>query len=62
MTTSDDNSRHPRPVDHDEDSLYGRGLAIFSAVASRWWVRDDLLGKCVWFEVTADGTAHGTAN
>lgn len=26
------------PVDFDEDSLSGRGLAIISRVADRWWV------------------------
>ncbi|WP_293781262.1 ATP-binding protein [uncultured Aeromicrobium sp.] len=27
-----------KPVDFDEDSLSGRGLAIISRVADRWWV------------------------
>jgi serine/threonine-protein kinase RsbW len=27
-----------KPVDFDEDSLSGRGLAIISKVADRWWV------------------------
>lgn len=27
-----------RPVDFDHDSLSGRGLAIISSIADRWWV------------------------
>lgn len=27
-----------RPIDFDEDSLSGRGLAIINRVADRWWV------------------------
>lgn len=27
-----------KPVDFDEDSLSGRGLAIINRVADRWWV------------------------
>jgi serine/threonine-protein kinase RsbW len=30
-----------KPVDFDEDSLSGRGLAIISRVADRWWVDMD---------------------
>ena len=29
---------HLKPIDFDEDSLSGRGLAIINRVADRWWV------------------------
>lgn len=51
VEVGDDNSRHPRGVDADEGALDGRGLMIITALASRWGVRDDELGKTVWFEV-----------
>jgi len=51
VEVGDDNSRHPRPVDADEQALDGRGLMIITALAARWGVRDDEIGKTVWFEV-----------
>jgi anti-sigma regulatory factor (Ser/Thr protein kinase) len=51
VEVGDDNSRHPRLVDADDLALDGRGLMILTALASRWGVRDDQIGKTVWFEV-----------
>ena len=51
VEVGDDNSRHPRQVDADDQALDGRGLMIITALASRWGVRDDQIGKTVWFEV-----------
>ena len=51
VEVGDDNSRHPRAVDADEQALDGRGLMIITALAARWGVRDEQVGKTVWFEV-----------
>lgn len=51
VEVADDNSRHPQPVDLDDDALDGRGVAIIEALASSWGVADDMYGKTVWFEV-----------
>lgn len=51
VEVADDNSRHPRRLEPDADALDGRGLAIVELVASHWGVRDDRIGKTVWFEV-----------
>lgn len=47
----DDNSRHPQQVEDDADALDGRGLVIMTTLAARWGVRDERVGKTVWFEV-----------
>ncbi|MEP7055039.1 MAG: ATP-binding protein [Actinomycetota bacterium] len=52
VEVADDNSRHPRRLEPDADALDGRGLAIVDLVAASWGVRDDSIGKTVWFEVT----------
>jgi anti-sigma regulatory factor (Ser/Thr protein kinase) len=54
VEVGDDNSRHPRQVDVDDQALDGRGLMIITALAARWGVRDEQTGKTVWFEVRAD--------
>ncbi len=47
-----------KPVDFDEDSLSGRGLAIINRVADRWWV-DMSAGTRVRAELTMpDGSAE----
>lgn len=51
VEVGDDNSRHPRAVDADDQALDGRGLMIVTALAARWGVRDEAIGKTVWFEV-----------
>jgi anti-sigma regulatory factor (Ser/Thr protein kinase) len=53
VEVADDNSRHPRAVDNDNAALDGRGLTILSNLATHWGVRDEKLGKTVWFVVTA---------
>jgi anti-sigma regulatory factor (Ser/Thr protein kinase) len=53
VEVSDDNSRHPFLADHDNDALDGRGLKILDVLAARWGVREERLGKVVWFEIAA---------
>lgn len=53
VEVSDDNSRHPASARHDVDALDGRGLDILGRLSSRWGVRDEAVGKTVWFEVQA---------
>jgi len=51
VEVGDDNSRHPREVKPDVHALDGRGMAIMTVLATRWGVRDEPIGKTVWFEV-----------
>jgi anti-sigma regulatory factor (Ser/Thr protein kinase) len=51
VEVGDDNSRHPRLQNLDRDALDGRGLRILDGLATRWGVREESLGKVVWFEV-----------
>ena len=37
------------------EQITGRGLRIVDAIASRWGVDRDDMGKSVWFEMYADG-------
>ena len=53
VEVADDNSRHPAAVANDDAALDGRGLTILNTLASQWGVRDEALGKTVWFHVTA---------
>lgn len=57
VEVSDDNSRHPRMVEQDPDALDGRGLSIIDLLSSRWGVRDESIGKTVWFELVGDEAA-----
>lgn len=57
VEVADDNSRHPQQQQHDVAALDGRGLAVLGALAARWGVRDDPVGKTVWFEVRGGGRA-----
>jgi anti-sigma regulatory factor (Ser/Thr protein kinase) len=41
----------PRRRVHDLDSMTGRGLELFEALADRWGYRGDELGRVVWFEL-----------
>lgn len=54
VEVSDDNSRHPQPVEPDDQALDGRGLAILDMLAAGWGVHDEPVGKTVWFEVDGD--------
>lgn len=54
IEVSDENPSHPQPVEPDEEALGGRGLLILCKLAARWGVRDDPVGKTVWFEVAAN--------
>lgn len=54
VEVGDDNSRHPVVQPPDHDALDGRGLHLLDLVATDWGVRDDRIGKTVWFEIRAD--------
>jgi anti-sigma regulatory factor (Ser/Thr protein kinase) len=51
IEVGDDNSRQPALQPVDDGALDGRGLFIVDLLASRWGVRDDAIGKVVWFEL-----------
>lgn len=51
IEVGDDNSRHPLEQNEDSDALDGRGLAILAALSQAWGVRDEAMGKVVWFDV-----------
>ena len=51
VEVSDDNSRHPITPAPDTDALDGRGITIVQMLASAWGVRDEPLGKTVWFQI-----------
>jgi anti-sigma regulatory factor (Ser/Thr protein kinase) len=53
VEVGDDNSRHPVIQPPDADALDGRGLRLLDIVATAWGVRDDEIGKTVWFEIRA---------
>ena len=54
VEVADDNSRHPRQVEQDDEALDGRGLLLMTGLALRWGVRDEPVGKTVWFEVQSN--------
>ncbi len=41
----------PRRRVHDLESMTGRGLELFEALAGRWGHRGDERGRVVWFEL-----------
>ncbi len=41
----------PRRRVHDLESVTGRGLELFEALADRWGYRGDERGRVVWFEL-----------
>lgn len=41
----------PRRRVHDLESMTGRGLDLFEALADRWGYRGDERGRVVWFEL-----------
>jgi len=51
IEVGDDNSRHPHLQPADDGALDGRGLFIVDLLTTRWGVRDDSIGKIVWFEL-----------
>ncbi|MGQ7298115.1 ATP-binding protein [Quadrisphaera sp. KR29] len=57
IEVGDDNSRHPHLQPADDGALDGRGLFIVDLLTTRWGVRDDSIGKVVWFELRADASA-----
>jgi anti-sigma regulatory factor (Ser/Thr protein kinase) len=62
VEVGDDNSRHPQVLEPDPNALDGRGVTLIAALAARWGVRSDELGKVVWFEIftaAAPAGEHG---
>lgn len=51
VEVGDDNSRPPVLQPHDENALDGRGVGLLDVAASTWGVREEPVGKVVWFEV-----------
>lgn len=51
VEVSDDNSRHPVIPPQDHNALDGRGMALVALLATCWGVRDEVVGKTVWFEL-----------
>jgi anti-sigma regulatory factor (Ser/Thr protein kinase) len=45
----------PRRRLHELDSITGRGLELFDALADRWGHRGDERGRVVWFELDLRG-------
>ncbi|MGN6612360.1 MAG: SpoIIE family protein phosphatase [Angustibacter sp.] len=56
IEVGDDNSRHPKRIERQDDALDGRGLDILDLLATRWGVVNDIAGKVVWFEVSREVT------
>jgi serine phosphatase RsbU (regulator of sigma subunit)/anti-sigma regulatory factor (Ser/Thr protein kinase) len=53
VEVGDDNSTHPTLVAEDSGSLNGRGIALVELLATDWGVREETIGKTVWFELDA---------
>lgn len=51
----DDEPARPTPTAPHEGQVGGWGLHLLAALAQAWGVAPRPPGKCVWFEVTADG-------
>ena len=51
VEVGDDNSRHPFEETDDRDALDGRGMRLVEAMARSWGVRDEAIGKIVWFDL-----------
>ena len=51
VEVGDDNARQPHPASEQDGALDGRGLRILAGLASEWGVREEAMGKTVWFEV-----------
>jgi anti-sigma regulatory factor (Ser/Thr protein kinase) len=45
----------PRRRSHATDSIHGRGLDLFAALATRWGARRSAEGYVVWFELEGEG-------
>lgn len=54
VAVSDDNSRHPTVAPPDDAALDGRGMSLVEQLSSSWGVRDEDLGKTIWFTLTED--------
>jgi len=55
VEVGDDNSQHPPgTTTADPGALGGRGLSILASLATCWGVRDEPLGKIVWFRISTD--------
>lgn len=58
VEVGDDSRRHPYEVERSNEAEEGRGLLLLG-LAQRWGVRDETVGKTVWFEVQSpERTQH----
>ena len=51
IEVADDNPHHPQLVAYDVHATAGRGIRIVTLLATRWGVRQEIVGKTVWFHV-----------
>ena len=51
VEVGDDNTRHPFQESDDRDALDGRGMQLVEALSRSWGVRDEPIGKIVWFDL-----------
>jgi len=57
IAVCDDSSSKPRVQDYGPRAVTGRGMLLVDRIADRWGVEELGRGKCVWFEVAANGNA-----
>ncbi len=50
----DASTAHPVVHHYENEAMTGRGLALISALATKWGVTDRDDGKSVWFELVDD--------
>nr|WP_246314741.1 SpoIIE family protein phosphatase [Kineococcus aurantiacus] len=55
VEVGDDNDRVPVLQTHDDDALSGRGIWLLETAATRWGVREEPIGKVVWFTLEVPG-------
>ncbi len=51
VSLSDGSPDHPRRREASATDEGGRGMAIVDALADRWGVAPQPVGKCIWFEI-----------
>lgn len=59
VEVSDDNSRPPVIVAVDQNALDGRGMSMVDLLSRAWGVREEAIGKTVWFTLGGSGDAVG---
>jgi len=53
VEVGDDSPVHPRVLSPGPGTAYGRGVGFVARLATSWGVRDEPVGKVVWFTVEA---------